>query len=77
MPALRALSAKEVVRVLLRAGFYIHHQKGSHTQLRHHTKTHLRVTVPFHARFDLPTPIVRSILRQAEVSVVEFKKLLE
>jgi hypothetical protein len=46
------------------------------TQLRHPGKAHLRVTVPRHDRFDLPKPILRSILRQAEITVEEFPKLL-
>jgi predicted RNA binding protein YcfA (HicA-like mRNA interferase family) len=66
------LKPKIVLRVLLRAGFYIHHQSGSHAQLRHLTKTHLRVTVPRHDRFDLPRSVLRSILQQAELAADEF-----
>ena len=36
-----ALKAKEVIKALLRAGFYVHHQRGSHAQLRHNVETHL------------------------------------
>jgi predicted RNA binding protein YcfA (HicA-like mRNA interferase family) len=64
------------LRALLRAGFYVNHQSGSHAQLRHLIKTHLRVTVPRHDRFDIPRPVLRSILRQAELSVEEFLELL-
>ena len=35
MPKLPRISAKKVLRALLRAGFYIHHQTGSHVNLRH------------------------------------------
>jgi len=35
---LPVLKAKEVVRALQRAGFYIHHQAGSHARLLHRTK---------------------------------------
>jgi predicted RNA binding protein YcfA (HicA-like mRNA interferase family) len=59
-------------RLILRAGFYVDHQSGSHAQLRHPIRTHLRVTVPRHDRFDIPRPVLRSILRQAELSVEEF-----
>jgi|ERR1017187_1842519 predicted RNA binding protein YcfA (HicA-like mRNA interferase family) len=45
LPALR--SAK-VLKALLRAGFYIHHTKGSHHFLKHPDKPELRVTVPMH-----------------------------
>ena len=63
-------------RLILRAGFYVNHQFGSHAQLRHSIKTHLRVTVPRHDRFDIPRPVLRSIRRQAELSVEEFLELL-
>jgi predicted RNA binding protein YcfA (HicA-like mRNA interferase family) len=70
------LKPRIILRALLRAGFYIHHQSGSHAQLRHMVKTHLRVTVPRHDRFDLPRPVLRSILRQAELTVDEFLELI-
>jgi len=74
---LPALKPKEVINVLLRAGFYIYHQKGSHIQLRHHSKIHLRVTISYHTRFDLPPSIIHSILKQTEISKEEFLKLLK
>ncbi|MBI4548910.1 MAG: type II toxin-antitoxin system HicA family toxin [Ignavibacteriae bacterium] len=68
------MKAKEVIRILQRTGFYIHHQSGSHVQLKHQVKKELRVTVPFHNR-DLPKPIIRSILRQAQLTIEEFNSL--
>jgi predicted RNA binding protein YcfA (HicA-like mRNA interferase family) len=73
---LPVLKPRQVLRALLRAGFEIHHQTGSHAQLRHPGEPHLRVTVPRHDRFDLPKPVLRSILRQAEITVEEFLELL-
>jgi predicted RNA binding protein YcfA (HicA-like mRNA interferase family) len=70
------LKPRLMLRALLRAGFYLNHQSGSHAQLRHRIKTQLRVTVPRHDRFDIPRPVLRSILRQAELSVEEFLELL-
>jgi predicted RNA binding protein YcfA (HicA-like mRNA interferase family) len=70
------LRPRRVLRALLRAGFVVHHQSGSHAQLRHPAKPHLRVTVPRHDRFDLPKSVLRSILRQAELSVEQFLDLL-
>jgi predicted RNA binding protein YcfA (HicA-like mRNA interferase family) len=70
------LKPRLVLRALLRAGFVIHHQTGSHAQLRHLAKPHLRVTCPRHDRFDLPRSVLRSILRQAEMTVEEFLDLL-
>jgi predicted RNA binding protein YcfA (HicA-like mRNA interferase family) len=74
-PQLPILKPREVIRALQRAGFYIHHQTGSHVQIKHPQKPWLRITVPFHRR-DLPKPIVRSIVRQAELTMQEFLDLL-
>ena len=70
------LKPKRALRALLKADFYIHHQTGSHIQLRHSSKAHLRVTVPRHDRFDLPRHVLKSILKQAELSVEEFLELI-
>ena len=71
------LKGKFIVNLLLRVDFYIHHQTGSHVQLRHNEKTHLRVTIPQHARFELPPFVVNSILKQAEINRKEFLSLLK
>jgi len=65
-----------ILRALLRAGFYVNHQSGSLAQLPHPIKTHPRVTVPRHDRFDILRPVLRSILRQAEPLVEEFRERL-
>ena len=76
MPRLPHISPKDILKALLRADFYIHHQKGSHIHLRHREKIHLRVTIPYHTRFDLPPYIIKSILRQSELPLDEFLELL-
>lgn len=68
------LRAKEFVRLLERAGFYIHHQTGSHARLMHKTKSNIRVTVPIHAK-DLPIGLLKRILKQASLSEEEFLDL--
>jgi len=75
-PGLPVLKPRQVLRALLRAGFIVHHQTGSHAQLRHPGRPHLRVTVPRHDRFDLPVFVLRNILRQAELTVEQFLNLL-
>lgn len=75
MPLLPVLTPKEVLRALQRAGFYIHHQSGSHARLFHETRAELRVTIPMHGK-DLPAKTLRSIIRQAGLSVEEFLDLL-
>ncbi len=72
---LPVVTAKEVLRALLRAGFYVHHQTGSHARLLHETRPELRVTIPIHAR-DLPPPLLKRILKQAALSAEEFLELL-
>ena len=72
---LSVLKAKEVVRTLERAGFYIHHQSGSHARLLHRTKTELRVTVPIHSK-DIPPSLLRRILKQAGLREDEFAELI-
>lgn len=69
------LKANEVIRALERAGFFIHHQTGSHVQMKHSNKPKLRVTIPQHSK-DLPKPIIQSIVRQADLSIEEFIRLL-
>ena len=71
-----ALKPKKALKALVKAGFYVHHQKGSHAQLRHPLKAKLRVTIPLHSNFDLPPSVVKSILKQADISESEFLKQL-
>jgi predicted RNA binding protein YcfA (HicA-like mRNA interferase family) len=75
MPKLPRLSSAKVIKALLRADFFIHHQTGSHVNLRHETKTHLHVVIPNHSR-DLAPKTLKSIIVQAELSLDEFIALL-
>jgi predicted RNA binding protein YcfA (HicA-like mRNA interferase family) len=72
MPKLPSLKPRQVVRALERAGFYQARQRGSHLQLK---KGNLLVTVPMHAG-DLNPSTLRSIIRQAQMTVDEFMALL-
>ena len=72
MPKLPALKPRQVVTALERAGFYRVRQRGSYLQLK---KGNLLVTVPMHAR-DLNPATLRSIVRQARMSVDELLALL-
>jgi predicted RNA binding protein YcfA (HicA-like mRNA interferase family) len=76
MPAkLPVLKAREVVRALERAGFYVHHQTGSHARLFHRAKPDLRVTVPVHSK-DVPPWLLKRILKQAGLAEEQFAKLI-
>jgi len=71
---LPTLTARKVVAALKRAGFVEHHQRGSHLYLWHPTKKRL-TTVPMHDR-DLHRGVLKAILKQADLSEVEFHKLV-
>jgi predicted RNA binding protein YcfA (HicA-like mRNA interferase family) len=77
MPKLPVLTGKEILKTLTceKAGFYIHHQRGSHARLKHRTELNLRVTVPVHAK-DVPETTLHRILKQAGLSEDQFLKLL-
>ncbi len=76
MPKLPVLKPKEVLRVLISAGFYVDHQAGSHARLFHHTRPELRVTIPIHSG-DLPIGTLKSIIRQAGFTPDQFLTLLK
>ena len=68
------VGGKETVEALLRAGFVIHRTRGSHYILKH-PETGLRVTIPYHRR-ELAPKTLRSILKQAGLSIERFRELL-
>jgi predicted RNA binding protein YcfA (HicA-like mRNA interferase family) len=72
---LPALSAEAVVRALQRAGFSVHRVKGSHHHLRDPDRPRARPVVPVH-RGDLPPGTLRTIIKQAGLTVEEFLDLL-
>ena len=72
MPSLPVLKPKEIVRALERTGFYLVRQHRSHAQYK---RGNLLVTVPMHSG-DLNPATLRSILRQAKMSVEELLELL-
>ena len=71
---LPAVSAKQVVAALKRAGFRQLHQKGSHLTLWHATKK-LLTGVPMHPG-DLGRGLVKQIIKQSGLTEDEFRALL-
>ncbi len=73
------VSGKEVHAVLLKHGFEVKRQKGSHVTLYKKTSQGkgLYVTVPLHSKPDLLPATLLSILRQAEITKEEFIQLLK
>lgn len=75
---LPVVSGKEVVKALVKNGFSIARQKGSHVHLIKTTKEkQLRVTVPIHGNRDLNPFVLRSITRQSGYNPEEFTKILK
>jgi predicted RNA binding protein YcfA (HicA-like mRNA interferase family) len=72
---LPALTAKEVLRALQRAGFIVTRTSGSHCRLIHNADPHRAVTIPMHAG-DLRRGTLRSIVAQAGFTVAEFLAFL-
>jgi predicted RNA binding protein YcfA (HicA-like mRNA interferase family) len=76
LPRLANIKPNQAIRALERAGWFIHESGGSHVQLKHPKKPG-RVTVPCHARFDLPKHILKIIINQAGLTNKEFFGLLK
>ena len=74
MPKLPRLTARQIVAVLEKAGFFLARQSGSH--MIYKNATGKRVTVPFHASKILHPKILKSILRDADLSVEKLLELL-
>ena len=66
------LSGQELVKVLLRVGFVVNRQRGSHIILRP-GNPYARVIVPDHKRVRLGT--LRQILNEAGLTVEELLRL--
>ena len=75
MPKLPVVKARDVVRALKKVGFFIHHQVGSHAQLKDGSGK--RTTVPVHGGADIGKKTLKSILDDAEISVERFTRLLK
>jgi predicted RNA binding protein YcfA (HicA-like mRNA interferase family) len=73
---LPAVNARQVIGALQRVGFVIERIAGSHHIMAHPGDPTRAVTVPFHGARDLKVGTLRSILRQARLTVEEFRALL-
>jgi predicted RNA binding protein YcfA (HicA-like mRNA interferase family) len=74
-PKLPRVDCRQLVRALKRAGFEEQRQRGSHLHLRR-ASDGKRVTVPVHQGRTMPVGTLRAILRDADISVDEFRELL-
>ena len=74
MNGLPRVSGREVVKALQKIGYTRDRQRGSHIVLRQTVSPHRRITVPNHKEVAKGT--LRAIVRQAGLTVDEFKALL-
>ncbi len=75
MSDLPVVRPRQLIRALERAGFFVHHIRGSHHYLRHPARPGLLITVPVHNR-DLKRGTLRAILRQAGLTADDLRSLL-
>ena len=75
MAKLPSLNARKVIRALKRAGFVEDRQKESHLILIH-PETNARIVVPVHSGRTIKEPLLRAIVRDAQLTVDEFIELL-
>jgi len=69
------VTTDEVIKALERVGFSLVRQSGSHKIYKN--KEGKRVTVPYHAGRILHPKVLKSILRDGEITVERFKDLLK
>jgi predicted RNA binding protein YcfA (HicA-like mRNA interferase family) len=74
MAKLPRLTARQIITVLEKVGFSLVRQSGSHMIFK--DAAGKRATVPFHASKTLHPKIVKSILRDANLTAEDLAKLL-
>ena len=75
MALIPLLKARQIVAALLRLGFLVVRQRGSHIRLHHRFDPTRHITVPNHAKEVSPRILV-SILKQAKITLQEFLEAL-
>lgn len=75
MPKLPIVSARKLIRVLKKKGFVLDRIKGSH-HVFIRKDDQLSLSVPVHPGHDLGRGITITILKDANISLDEFIKLL-
>lgn len=70
------VDCQQLIWALKRAGFEEQRQRGSHLHMRR-VSDGKRVTVPVHKGRTVPVGTLRAILRDADLSIEEFRKLLK
>lgn len=74
MSELPSIAGRQVVKALGKIGYELDRQRGSHIILRQKSYPYRRITIPDHREVAKGT--LRSIIRQAGLTVAELKTLL-
>ncbi len=74
MPKLPILKTRELINVLNKLGFYLHHQVGSHAQFKHLDGR--RTTISLHPGKDIPKGTLKAILRDIEIPIEKLVQAL-
>ena len=74
MAKLPRLTAKQIIAVLEKVGFALTRQSGSHMIFKNASGK--RATVPFHSAKTLHPKVLKSILRDANLTTEDLEKLL-
>jgi len=72
---LQIIDAKRMEKLLLQLGFEKTRQKGSHAFYRHPDGR--TTTIPHHKGVVLARPLIREILREIELAIEDYNKLLK
>ena len=68
------ITAADAIKALEKAGFFLAYQSGSH-KIYKNTEGK-RVTIPYHVGKILHLKVLKSILRDADLTIEAFKKLM-
>jgi predicted RNA binding protein YcfA (HicA-like mRNA interferase family) len=68
------LTATDIIRVLEKAGFFLSRQSGSHKIYKNNSGK--RVTVPYHSGDIVHPKVLKSILKDADLSIEALRNLL-
>ena len=69
------VTAREVIKVLEKINFYLVRQSGSHKIYKNDKG--VRITVPYHPKKILHPKLLKSILKDADLTIEDFKRILK
>jgi len=75
MPKLPIVKEKQLVKALLKMGFFVHRQRGTSHLIMTHTDGR-RTTIPIHPGKDIPKGTLKAILNDLEINTEELAKAL-